>query len=266
MRHLRLVWLVGLAVMVSPVVAAGQRIDERNADRVTHPAGAPDLSRVAELIVEQTNQFRKQQGREPVETNETLTQTATEFAQFMARTDKYGHEADGRQPSERATAHGYKYCIIAENIAWQFSSVGFTTQELAERFVAAWKESPGHRRNMLDPDVIETGVAVAHSRNSDRYYAVQMFGRPKSREIAFRVRNDSEVTVKYKVGEQTFPLPPRYSRTHQRCRPTQVEFLKPDSQEIQKRFAADNGDTFILRPGQPTGYTVAEEPAPEPSK
>ncbi len=35
------------------------------------------------------------------------------------------------------------------------------------------------RKNMLAPEVTETGVAVARSGKTGRYYAVQMFGRPR---------------------------------------------------------------------------------------
>lgn len=38
------------------------------------------------------------------------------------------------------------YCIVSENIAHQYNSLGFTTEELAEQFVQGWKNSPGHRK------------------------------------------------------------------------------------------------------------------------
>src|SRR5207253_2501467 len=127
--------------------------------------------------------------------NRALADTARDFAEFMARTDRYGHEADGQQPSQRATAHGYGYCMVAENIAFQYSSAGFRSGELARRFVEGWKQSPGHRHNMLEPDATETGVAVAQSPKSGRYYAVQMFGRPQALRVAFRIANRSTTTL-----------------------------------------------------------------------
>ena len=95
--------------------------------------------------------------------DENLAKTARYFADYMARTDNYGHTADGRQPSARATEHGYDYCVVAENIAYQFSSTSFETGELVDGFVEGWKQSPGHRKNILDDTVIDTGVAVAYS-------------------------------------------------------------------------------------------------------
>jgi uncharacterized protein YkwD len=118
-----------------------------------------------------------------------LNKAAEYFAQYMATHDKYGHTADDNRPADRAKKFGYRYCIVLENIAYQFSSIGYTTQELGEKFFAGWKTSPGHRKNMLDPAVAQTGVAVAQSQDSGYYYAVQMFGRPKSKSIEFSLFN-----------------------------------------------------------------------------
>jgi len=41
---------------------------------------------------------------------------------------------------------------------------------------------------MLDPDVTEIGVAIAQSEESQYFYAVQVFGRPKSLSIAFQFK------------------------------------------------------------------------------
>lgn len=147
----------------------------------------------------------------------------------MAGTGEYGHEADDRRPSERAQAHGYDYCILLENIAWQFSSSDFTTEKLAQKVVQGWKESNEHRRNLLDSDVTEIGVAVARGEPDGKYFAVQMFGRPQSKRLLFQVANRGEGEVRYRLREgdqeEMFTLPPRYTRTHRRCRTPQLDFL-----------------------------------------
>src|SRR5699024_10769116 len=112
------------------------------------------------------NRFRQAHGRQPVSKNNPLTEAVEYFAHYMARTNKYGHTADGQQPSERARNHGYNYCIIAENIAYQYSSAGFTSKQLAENFVKGWEQSPEHRKNMLTPAVIDLGVAIARSQKT----------------------------------------------------------------------------------------------------
>lgn len=222
--------------------------------------GKPDLEKAARLVVEQTNAFRKEQGREPVAVNEKLTATVTYFAGFMAKTGKYGHTADGSKPSDRATKHGYDYCIIAENIAYVFDPAGFTTEKLADQFFTGWKNSPHHRENMLDPDVTETAVAIARSDQTGYYYAVQMFGRPKSAAIEFKIANRSGETVEYTVADKTFSLPPRYTRTHERCRPAEVKFRWPGAKEPSAAVKPVKGDSFVVTKAGDE-YRITKDPA-----
>lgn len=191
-----------------------------------------DLSSVESQITDSTNEFRAQHGREPVARSAALAAAARDFAAHMARTDRYGHHADGRRPAERASAAGYDYCIVSENIAYQFRSSGFESSELARAFFEGWRDSPEHRENMLDPGVTETGLGVAHSRRTGNYYAVQMFGRPKSERIAFRIANRAGVTVEYRLGRRTYQLPPRSTRRHTLCRRVALEFpdIAPDAE------------------------------------
>lgn len=241
------------------VVACTQQREAYSADFVQiadsqlAPAGSmPDLAAATTLIISRTNAFRQAQGREPVTINPLLTETAQDFAAYMARTDRYGHTADGNQPAERARQHGYDYCIVAENIAYQYNSAGFTTEELGNSFFTGWRQSPGHRRNMLEPAVTETGVAIAQSDESGYYYAVQLFGRPRSLLSEFAITNVTDATVRYRIGEETFSLPPRYQRTHQRCEPTTVIFQWPGEQT-----------NTTIRPADGDQYTIVQEASGE---
>lgn len=237
-------------------IAMGQTPDGEHVETLTPPANAPapppapDLAQVRKLIVEQTNQFRKSEGRAAVTANDKLTAAAKGLAEYMARTLRYGHTADDKQPADRATKEGYEYCLIAENIAYAYKSAAFTAEDLAKQFVEGWEKSPGHRKNMLEPDATETGVAVARNAESGYFFAVQMFGRPKSLAIEFRISNRSGEAIRYRVEDQTFDLPPRYSRTHQTCRTPEVTFLPPEGQAD----SAKPGPT--IRPKNGERYTV----------
>ena len=253
-----LLTVLSIGLPVAPAAHA-QQAQEQNAETISVPAvpdtsgKRPDLADAARRIVDQTNEFRKSEGRGPVEPDTELTAAARYFADFMARTDTYGHTADGNSPADRARKHGYDYCIVLENIANAFDSRGFETEQLAGQFVTGWKESPGHRKNMLDPDVTQTGVAVGRSEKTGYYYAVQMFGRPKSAAIEFRVENRSDARIGYAIGDQTFDLRPRVIRTHTRCRPPELRFTWPDGQSTTVKPATGdrlvvtrNGDGFAV--------------------
>jgi uncharacterized protein YkwD len=225
-------------------------------------AAKPDLAAVVRGIVERTNAFRKEQRREPVQTDEKLAEAASDFARYMAKTDRYGHKADDRTPADRVAAAGYDPCVVEENIAYRFRETGFTTDDLAEGFVVGWEQSPPHRRNMLDRSVTVTGAGVAQSEKTGVYYAVQLFGRPKSAAIGFEVTNQSELTVAYRVGDRTFQLPPRVTRTHEECRPATVRFL-PDDPGLRAshpsgtvaRFTPKGGERMTVVPAD-KGYRV----------
>jgi cysteine-rich secretory family protein len=191
--------------------------------------------------------------------NDELTAATRYFARFMARTDKYGHTADGRQPWDRTADHGYQSCLVAENIAWEYDPAGFTARELADALVRGWENSPPHRKNMLDPDLREIGVGVAHSQKTDRYYAVEEFGRPKSEEIRFRITNVTDATVKYTVDGKAVSLEPGYTMTHRTCRPPELTFEGAGG-DGGRTLHPQNGARFVLRDDGQGSYTVTEKP------
>jgi len=173
---------------------------------------------VARRILQRTNALRAESGWKPVANEPRLSAAATRFAQYMAETDRYGHEVDGRQPPERAQAQGYAHCLTAENIAFASSTRGFQADELAQRLFDGWVQSPPHRRNLLDGDMTDVGIAVAQSARSGRHYAVQLFGRPRSLVMRITLANRSRDTVHYDLGGESYELKPNVVRTHDRCR------------------------------------------------
>jgi uncharacterized protein YkwD len=218
----------------------------QTAEAISIGAGSVDSAAVAQRIVDATNELRVAHQRSKVEASPELTAAARYFADYMAQHDRYGHTADGNRPAGRATTFEYDYCLVSENIAYQYSSTGFAAPELAERFVEAWKNSPGHRQNMLDSDVVDTGVAVARSDKTGYWYAVQMFGRPASAAVEFSITNRADSAIEYTIFDQTFLLPPRYTRTHSRCRTPSVTFDFPEGQSAPKRIDPTRGDHYSI--------------------
>lgn len=199
----------------------------------------------ATAIVEATNAFRAAHGRARVARDPALAQAAQRFAEYMGETDRYGHDADGRRPAERVEAHGYDYCAVAENIALQYSSSGFATDELVARVIEGWQQSPGHRQNMLLPNVVDIGIGVARSARTQRWYAVQLFARPKRLAVRFEVANRTGVAIDYAVGGQRHTLPPRVTRTHHGCFTGAVEMTAPGG-EAGPGFEPRDGARYTI--------------------
>jgi len=180
---------------------------------------------VEKAIVQQTNDFRKSHQLGAVNPDENLTQAAKKFAEFMASTGKYGHRANDMTPAERAESAGYDYCVVRENIAYRTNSGEVTAKSLTNVFVQGWIDSPPHRENMLAEFATDTGVAVATTDNVT-YYAVQLFGRPRSAAFQLTLTNESgeTQTIIFRANDQQdeVELQPHIIMKLTRCFPTTI--------------------------------------------
>jgi hypothetical protein len=218
----------------------------------------PDLPQTETAIVALTNAFRLESKLGEVKPNAALAAAARAFAEYLAKTGKFAHEADGRQPAQRALASGYRYCLVAENLAMNLDSRGFETRALARAAVEGWKNSPGHRANLLQPMVTEIGVAVARAPDADpKFISVQLFGRPESLRVQFRIENQSGAQVRYALGEETHTLPVRAVITHTSCDPERLTFERAGA--AAPGFQPRNGDRFVVRPGAGGAIAVGLE-------
>ena len=134
----------------------------------TSPAtlGATE-SRIFRLV----NAERRRQGLPDLAYNPQLDRMARIQAENMARFQKMAHvlpEATFPTLTDRARAAGYPYSRLAENVALGYPN--------AQTVVEGWMASKGHRANILNRDVEETGIAIARSSAGGIYYC-QVFGR-----------------------------------------------------------------------------------------
>ena len=218
----------------------------------------PDLPQTEAAIVEMTNAFRKANTLQEVKPNAALTAAARAFADYLARTGKFAHEADGRQPQDRAQAQGYRYCLVAENLAWHRDSRGFEARQLARQVVEGWKTSAGHRANLLLQGATETGIGVARVPDKDpKFLAVQLLGRPEALKIKFSIQNLSATAVRYAVGSETGALPPRATVTYASCNSRPLSLEEPGG--AAARFEPRLGDRFVIRAGKGQAVKVDVE-------
>ena len=216
---------------------------------------------IGHSVIEAANDFRAGAGLSRLSENPALTSAASAFAAYMARTDRFSHTADGRDTGERARAAGYAYCELAENIAVE---EGYSPERLARLFMDGWEASPGHRRNLLNPRVTETGVGVASAPGSiRRYFAVQVFGLPWTARFSFRIENRSDQAVGYVLEGESRELPAHSIMVHTTCQAGDLTFV--GAVIGPRRFAEEPGATYLLsqatsgvqidvqRPAQPRG-------------
>ena len=68
---------------------------------------------------------------------------------------------------------GAPYAGVFENVGYQLNR-----PDPAAAMMEGWKNSPGHRKNMLLAEVAELGVGAAPGK-SGRWYFVQVLGQPQ---------------------------------------------------------------------------------------
>ena len=221
----------------------------------------PDIPKAEIAIVEQTNAFRASNKLDTVRAAPALTKAAREFASFLSSSTLFSHEADGRRPIDRIKAAGYSPCATAENLAWHSDPRGFDTLQRATAMVEGWKNSPGHRKNLLMDHATEMGVAIIKARREEKYFAVQLFGRPDALKYSFSVENMSTREVVYRVAGETTRIAPRQIVTHTACTPADIAIdIKAGAiltKAVTSTYQAKGGQVFRLATGK--GGEIAVE-------
>ncbi len=147
------------------------------------PAAAPvDPEAAAQKILALTNEARAQRRRcgqkayakaPPLKWNAQLAAAAVGHSEDMASKNYFSHiSKDGDTQSERVTSEGYRYRIVAENIA--------AGQSDAREVVAGWLKSPDHCANLMNPNVTEMGAGLnADPASEFGVYWTQLFAAPR---------------------------------------------------------------------------------------
>lgn len=98
------------------------------------------------------NDFRKSKRRKALAYSSKLEKIADNHARDMAAKGFFSHQgSNGSSVGDRARKGGYKYCVIAENIAMGQGSL--------EEVMQSWINSKGHRKNLAHKKVKEFGLA-----------------------------------------------------------------------------------------------------------
>lgn len=107
---------------------------------------------------------------EPLSWNDSLGQAALTHSRDMAMNSLFSHQGSDRSlVGARATATGYAWTVIGENIA--------AGQGRAQQVVEGWLASPSHCYNLMNPDFRDMGAAYASNPQSQAtIYWTQVFG------------------------------------------------------------------------------------------
>ncbi len=121
-------------------------------------AGAPpDLASLEERLEAAVNGERERRGLAPLVRSEPLRAIARAHSEDMVSRGFFDHTSPGgASTAGRVRGAGLRFARVSENIARSLN-----VDDPVRTTVEGWLESPGHRRNMLDPAVVETGAGAA---------------------------------------------------------------------------------------------------------
>lgn len=154
----------------------------------SRPGEPPGLGHLERLVHEQANSARQTRTRRHLAWDSDLASLARAHSRDMAQRSFFAHEnPDGHSPQDRARARGIlcqknlgggrMLVGVAENLyltsryartrqrptesGWETEVDWLSGEEIARETVRAWMQSPGHRRNLLDPHVRSQGIGVS---------------------------------------------------------------------------------------------------------
>jgi hypothetical protein len=154
-------------------------------------------------IMQLANQARAQAGAGPLKWDAALATAARQHCLHMAAEGSISHQYAGEpNVSARAAQAGAHFSLIEENVALAPTPAAIHT---------AWMHSPGHRTNLLNPQVDHVGVAVVAGR--DGLYAVADY----ERAVPVLTQSQQESEVAGLVKANGFAILPDHTLARTAC-------------------------------------------------
>lgn len=143
------------------------------------------------VLVDLTNQDRKDNNVKPLVVNPVLEQAAKLKVKDMVSKDYFAHTSpEGLTPWHWFSVAGYKFAYAGENLAVGFSESSDVNQ--------GWLNSPLHKKNIVDAHFTEIGIATMDGKRNgrDTTYVVQLFGQPRAvKPATVTAKNNSKAAV-----------------------------------------------------------------------
>ena len=117
----------------------------------------------ANTVLNKVNELRSSMGLQPVTRYQELDAVAQDWSEQQAAANNMSHRPDFTSVYPQGWTTG------SENVAWRTSG-GDTGALIFEQ----WRNSPGHYKNMTDPNVNSIGIGFAQTSDG-KWYATQNF-------------------------------------------------------------------------------------------
>lgn len=150
-----------------------------------------DFALLTNLVHGGINEVRKRKGAAALAINPILTQAALDQNNYQIRTDQLSHYQDNplkKTVKERVDGFGGRFRMVGENVqfkgfpvrTWSTGNereiITPTYVDAAADLIKNWVNSPGHYKNLINPNYRLVGTAVGWNPENSAVFSTQVFG------------------------------------------------------------------------------------------
>lgn len=142
----------------------------------TGPSGKDWEDQVNRFALQYLNEFRNQNNLSSLAWDPKVFEVTRPHTQSMGRIGKISHDGfDHRADMLEKSFFVYQ---SAENVAYFSTWDNVDASRVARKLTDQWINSPGHRRNMLLPNLTHVGISILKiKKENDYFYGTQFFIR-----------------------------------------------------------------------------------------
>jgi uncharacterized protein YkwD len=171
-KYLKKYWLmsVSLAASMASVVVFSYLLVVGSQNQ--NQAFANSYTR--EQIVTAVNKERLKLGLPPLLQDTKLNKSAQAKSDDMVNSNPsyFSHiSPSNKKWSDFILEYGYDYSVAGENLANGY--------DLVSKMVIAWMNSPSHKENILNKDIVDTGIGISYGKLNQKpsIFVTQHFGK-----------------------------------------------------------------------------------------
>ncbi len=150
-----------------------------------------DFALLTSLVHGGINEIRKRKGAAALTIDPILTQAAVDQNNYQIRTDQLSHYQENplkKTVRERVDSFGGQFRMVGENVqfkgfpvrTWSTGNereiITPTYVDAAADLIKNWVNSPGHYKNLINPNYRFVGTAVGWNPENSAVFSTQVFG------------------------------------------------------------------------------------------
>lgn len=161
----------------------------------------PEIKAAEWQVLSQMNQVRANNGLKPLRMATRVRLVARDRSRSMKNQSYFAHTSPtGATAGSMLSSRGVKYNFWGENIGW---TKHMGNEEGVKWMVDWWKNSPPHRRNMLNREFNYAGVGIARDGAKVLYTVVFVNQRDHTPPVAGLISSDTGISVAAVTSSRT---------------------------------------------------------------